>query len=400
MSVYKYNAIDSEGHKKEGSVDANSKELALGLLKEKGLFVVSLEKSDKDILQSLLSFRGVPQDLVVSFTRQFSTMISAGLPIARSLEVLVSQTDNYKFKQILTSVLRDIEGGISLSASLTKYPDVFSNTYQSLVRAGEASGNLHTVLNRLADTMESERELQSKFKSAMIYPIIVLVAMVGVFILMMIVVVPKLTTMYDNMNVPLPIQTKIMIVISEFMTQNTVVTALIGVSVIIGFRYFTNTDFGKNFFTELSFKLPVFGKINRNKETTSFSRTLSLLINSAIPIVEALNIVSDVVRSSTMKQAVLGAAEYIEKGNSLSDFFRGNKAFPPLLGQMAGVGEETGKMDEVLGRVADYYEGETSSAIENLSAALEPIILLLLGSMVGVLIFSIITPIYKITTSI
>jgi len=400
MSVYKYSAIDSEGHKKEGSVDANSKELALGLLKDEGLFVVSLVKSEMDILQAILSFRGVPQDAVVSFTRQFSTMISAGLPIARSLEVLTNQVDNHKFKQILSSILRDVEGGLSLSAALAKYPDVFSNTYQSLVRAGEASGNLHVVLNRLAETMESERELQSKFKSAMIYPIVVLIAMVGVFILMMIVVVPKLTSMYDNMNVELPIQTKIMVAVSEFMTQNMVVTALIGASIFIGFRYFKNTDFGKNFFIELSFKLPVFGKINRNKEVTSFSRILSLLINSAIPIVEALNIVSAVVSSSTMKQATLDAATFIEKGNSLSDYFRGNKAFPPLLGQMASVGEETGKMDEVLGRVADYYEGETSSAIENLSAALEPIILLLLGSMVGVLIFSIITPIYKITTSI
>lgn len=400
MAVYKYSAIDSEGHKKEGSVDAGSKELALGLLKGKGLFVTSLEKSNKDIIQALLSFRGIPQGVVVSFTRQFSTMISAGLPIARSLEVLTGQADNYKFGQVLSSVLRDVEGGLSLSASFAKYPDIFSNTYQSLVRAGEASGNLHVVLNRLADTMEAERELQSKFKSAMIYPVIVLVAMVGVFILMMIVVVPKLTTMYDNMKVELPIQTKIMVAISEFMTENVVVTALIGASVFIGARYFKNTDYGKNFLTEVSFKLPIFGKINRNKDITSFSRTLSLLINSAIPIVEALNIVSAVVGSSTMRQATLDAATYVEKGNSLSDFFRGNKAFPPLLGQMASVGEETGKMDEVLGRVADYYGGETSAAIENLSAALEPIILLLLGSMVGVLIFSIITPIYKITTSI
>jgi len=308
MSVYKYSAIDSEGHKKEGSVDANSKELALGLLKDEGLFVVSLVKSEMDILQAILSFRGVPQDAVVSFTRQFSTMISAGLPIARSLEVLTNQADNHKFKQILSSILRDVEGGLSLSAALAKYPDVFSNTYQSLVRAGEASGNLHVVLNRLAETMESERELQSKFKSAMIYPIVVLI---------------------DNMNVELPIQTKIMVAVSEFMTQNMVVTALIGASIFIGFRYFKNTDFGKNFFIELSFKLPVFGKINRNKEVTSFSRILSLLINSAIPIVEALNIVSAVVSSSTMKQATLDAATFIEKGNSLSDYFRGNKAFPP-----------------------------------------------------------------------
>jgi type IV pilus assembly protein PilC len=283
---------------------------------------------------------------------------------------------------------------------VARYPDVFSNTYQSLVRAGEASGNLHVVLNRLAVTMEDERELKSKFKSAMIYPIIVLFAMVGVFILMMILVVPKLTHMYESMNVPLPLPTKIMIAISNFMTQYTVIMFLVIGALFIGFRYFQSTDFGKNLLLEISFRLPVFGKINKNKEITSFSRTLSLLINSAIPIVESLHIVSTVVDSPELTRAADEAAEYVQRGNSLSEFFRGNKSFPPLLGQMAGVGEETGKMDEVLGRVADYYEGETTTAIENLTAALEPFILLFLGAMVGILIVSIITPIYNITTSI
>ncbi|MBD3366444.1 hypothetical protein GF360_03865 [candidate division WWE3 bacterium] len=400
MPVYKYTALDHEGKKKSGTVDAKTKEGAVGLLKEEDLFIVNLEKSQGDVLKSILSFRGVPTDQVVTFTRQFSTMISAGLPLSRSLEVLIGQTDNYKFRKVLSNILRDVEGGLSLSDSFAKYPNIFSNTYQALVRAGEASGNLHTVLKRLASTMEAERELKSKFKGAMIYPAIVMLAMVGVFILMMIVVVPQLTDMYKDLDVPLPLPTKVMIAISDFMTGHTALLLLIIGAVMVSLRYFKNTDYGKKLLSEIGFKLPVFGKINRNKEITSFARTLSLLINSAIPIVESLNIVSSVVNSHDLKQASLDAAEYVERGNSLSDFFRGNKNFPALLGQMAGVGEETGKMDEVLGRVADYYEGETNSAIENLSAALEPIILVLLGSMVGLLIVSIITPIYNITTSI
>ncbi len=400
MPIYKYNAVDEEGNKKTGKVDAKDKDSAVSLLKKEKLFIVSLEKAQTDIIKSLLSFRGISQDAVVSFTRQFSTMISAGLPMSRSLEVLIDQTENAKFRGVLSDVLKDVEGGVSFSDALAKYPDIFSNTYRALVGAGEASGNLHTVLNRLAETMEDERELKSKFVGAMIYPAIVVVAMVGVFILMMLLVVPKLTDMYESLDVPLPLPTKIMIAISDFMMNNTILMILVLVAAFIGFRYFMNTDFGKRILSEIAFKLPVFGNINKNKEITSFSRTLSLLINSAIPIVEALEISSSVVGSRDMKKATEDAAIYVKRGNSLSDYFRGNDAFPPLLGQMSGVGEETGKMDEVLERVAEYYEGETNSAIENLSAALEPIILVLLGSMVGLLIVSIITPIYNITTSI
>jgi type IV pilus assembly protein PilC len=400
MPVYKYNAVNDKGERRSGTVDAKTKDQAIGLLKREGLFVVSLDKAQTDILKELLSFRGIPQDAVVTFTRQFSTMISAGLPLSRSLEVLISQTENYKFKKVLSNILKDVEGGLSLSDALARHPNVFSATYQALVKAGEASGNLHTVLNRLAETMEDERELKSKFRSAMIYPAIVVIAMVGVFVLMMVLVIPNLTSMYEDLDVPLPVPTKIMIAISNFMTQNTILMILLVAAVIVALRYFKNTDYGERLLTEISFKLPVFGKINRNKEITSFARTLSLLINSAIPIVEALNIVSTVVNSHELEKAVDDAGTYVEQGNSLSEFFRGNEAFPPLLGQMAGVGEETGKMDEVLERVANYYEGETSSAIENLSAALEPIILVMLGSMVGILIVSIITPIYNITTSL
>jgi type IV pilus assembly protein PilC len=400
MPIYKYTALDSSGKKKTGTVEAKSKELALGILKKEELFIVSIEKSQGGIFESLMSIRGVSTDDVVAFTRQFSTMISAGLPLSRSLEVLIGQVDNLKFRKILANILKDVEGGSTLSDAFNKYPDIFSNTYQALVRAGESSGNLDVILKRLAVTMEAERDLKSKFKGAMIYPAIVMLAMVGVFILMMVMVIPQLANMYESMDVALPLPTKVMISISDFMTQNIVITLFLLAGVIFSVLYFKKTDFGKKFISKISFKLPVFGKINRSKEITSFSRTLSLLINSAIPIVEALHIVSNVVGSMDLQQATVEAADYVERGNSLSEFFRGHKSFPPLLGQMAGVGEETGKMDEVLEKVADYYEGETDSAIENLSAALEPVILVVLGSLVGLMIFSIITPIYNLTTSI
>lgn len=400
MPVYKYTALDAEGKKRAGTVEAHDKVTALTLLRNEGLFLTSLEKPQEGILASMLAMRGISTNDVVTFTRQFSTMISAGLPMSRCLEVLIGQTDNPNFRKVLADILKGVEGGSSLSDSLSKHPDVFSRTYQALVRAGESSGNLDVILKRLATTLEADRALKSKLKGAMIYPVIVIIAMVGVFILMMTMVIPQLADMYESMDVELPTPTKVMISISDFFTTNAILAAVLAAGLIFSILYFKKTEFGQKLLSDISYRLPVFGKINKSKEITSFSRTLSLLVGSAIPIVDALQIVAEVVGNGDLKRATQEATAYVEKGNSLSEFFRGNKAFPPLLGQMAEVGEETGKMDEVLEKVATYYDGETNSSIEGLSAALEPLILILLGGMVGLMIYSIITPIYKLTTSI
>jgi type IV pilus assembly protein PilC len=305
------------------------------------------------------------------------------------------------FKKIIYDVLRSVESGTSLSTALGRYPSVFPTTYQALVNAGESSGKLDSILIRLADTMEAERELSSEFKAAMVYPSIVFVAMIGVFFILMVFVVPKLADMYESLDVDLPVITQTMITISDFMVLHKfLIVILAGVSVLL-LRYFVKSEIGKYYTTEIMFKIPVFGKINKQKELASFTRTLSLLMASAVPIVESLKITASVVSSSKFKSASIGAAIQVEKGNTLSGFFKSNgEIFPPVVGQMASVGEETGKMDEVLDRIANYYDGEVDHLVKGLSAALEPVILVMLGSMVGFLIVSIITPIYKITSAI
>ena len=400
MSVYNYLAKDSLGKSKSGIVDAQSESSAVTLLRNQGLFIVSLTEKKNSIFDSLLSFKGVPPNEVVTFTRQFSTMISAGLPIAKALNVLAEQTPNGNMRTVIYSCLRDIEGGVPLSTAFGRFPKVLSTTYQALARAGEASGKLDTILKRLADTMESQRELQSKFKGALIYPAIVLVTMVGVFAMMMIFVIPKLATMYKSLNVELPSSTKVMIGVSNFMATRYYVIIIVGIGIALGFKAFKNTPFGSAFISKVLFALPIFGKISKQKELSDFTRTLSLLISSAIPIVEALTIVSKVITNHTYRVAAVEAASFVEKGNSLSDYLRSNRVFPPLLAQMASVGEETGQLDSVLNQVADFFAGETDHAVKGLSAALEPLILIVLGGMVGLLIVSFITPIYKITSSI
>jgi type IV pilus assembly protein PilC len=400
MPIYKYSATDNNGSRKVGTVDARTEELAVNLLRNQGFYVINLDHQRLSIFEHLNELRGVGQGDIVTFTRQFSTMISAGLPISRALEVLAEQASNNSLKKIIFDVLRDVEGGAPLSTALGRFPRAFSPTYQALVRAGESSGKLDEILKRLANSMEADRELQAKFKSAMVYPAIVFIAMIGVFVMLMVFVVPKLADMYESLNVDLPWMTQVMIDVSGFMVKRFYVVIAAAVGLVFGIKTFLASEDGKRIFSTMMFNLPVFGKINRQREITQFTRTLGLLISSAIPIVEALKIVSNVVSNHQYRSGALEAATIVEKGGSLSEYFRYNKNFPALMGQMINVGEETGQLDSVLEKVASYFNGEVDNAVAGLSAALEPIILVMLGGMVGVLIISIITPIYKITTSI
>jgi len=400
MPVFAYKARDNFGKQRAGTVDAKSQPSAVALLKEQGLFVISLEEQRSPVFDKLLNLRGVPETEVVTFTRQLSTMVSSGLPISRALEVLADQTTDRNMRKMMLEILRAVEGGSSLSDAFGKYGAVFSATYRSLVKAGEGSGKLDVILNRLADTLEAQRELKSSFRSAMIYPAIVFVAMVIVLVIMIVFVVPRLAAMYASLNVELPTITKGMIAMSDFVSGYWYILLLLIGFAVVGFRIVSQSETGRDYITRLVFALPVFGRINRQKEITEFAGTLSLLVASAIPIVEALTIVSKVVQEPVFRRGILESAKYVERGNSLSEYMKSNKAFPPLLVSMASVGEETGQLDAALQRVADYFAGETARSVKGLSSALEPIILIILGGMVGLLIVSIITPIYKITNSI
>jgi len=400
MPIFNYTAADAQGRKVTGSVDSRSKDIAVSLIKQKGLYLLVISEKKESLLEDILNFRGVPKSDLVGFTRQFSTMVSAGLSISSSLEVLVNQTENKLFKKILFDVLKSVEGGSQLSVALKRHPYVFSVTYCSLVNAGESSGNLDVILDRLATRLEDERELESKFKGAMVYPIIVCIAMAGVFFGLMIFVIPKLAEMYKNLNVQLPAITQGMINVSDFMVHNVILILICIAGGVIGLRYFLKSPQGSHIVSELMFVMPVFGRINKLKDLDQFTSTLALLLSSAVPIVESLNIVAAVVVNSAYKKAAKQAAIEVEKGTLLSDYFRSTPIFPPLVAQMASVGQETGKMDEVLAKISKYFRSELDHMIAGLSAALEPIILVVLGVMVGFLIVSIITPIYKITSAL
>ncbi len=401
MALFNYTAKDKDGREATGVVDAANDQAAISLIKSKGLYIISLsKKSHETLLDTLKSIRGVPPGEKVAFTRQLATMVAAGLPLSKSLEVLAKQSANPQMKQVILECLRDVEGGSPLSVSVGKYPKVFPPTYKALLRAGEASGKMQEVLLKLSETMEAQQEFRSKFKAALIYPIIVTFAMIGVFVIMMVFVVPKLSAMYESLKVELPLPTRIMLGISNFMVSYWWVLILGTVGLVFAFNYFKKTDYGSDLLSRISFAIPVFGKINKEKELTEFTQTFSLLIGSGIPIVEALQIVSEVVSNQLYRVSLERAAKSVEKGYSLSRYLKGDDNFPPVVSQMVAVGEETGALDSILEKLSTYFASETENAIKGLSTAIEPIILIALGFMVGLLILSIITPIYKLTSSL
>jgi len=400
MPLYTYVATTVAGQHVKGRVEAKSKDLALNVLKEKGLYVISIKEKPATFLDDVLKFRRISSSQLVAFTRQLSAMISAGLPLPRALDILGEQASSAKMRTIVNEILHEVEAGAPLSAAMGRYPDAFSPTYQSLIKAGESSGKLDSILERLAETLEAQRELASKFKSAMIYPTVVFIAMIGVFILMMVMVVPKLADLYKNLNVDLPASTDLMIAVSDFMVGHMFLVFGGGALVVVLLRIFLQTQQGKDLVTTIAFWLPIFGKINYTKELADFTRTLGLLIGAGMPIVEALTIVSNVVSNFNLRRLARDGASRVEKGVSFASFLKQDNTAPALLTQMTAVGEETGKLDDTLQKVAEYFEGETRHAVAGLTAALEPVILIILGSMVGLLIISIITPIYKITSSI
>ncbi|OIP98228.1 hypothetical protein AUJ94_00370 [bacterium CG2_30_40_12] len=398
---YSYVAKDERSKTVTGNVESLNEKTAVLLLKEKGFLVISLAKDEKNKgVERFLSFlKKVSLNDRVNFTLQISTMLSSGLTLSQSLALFTSQLKPGLFKEIVSEISKNVEVGVSFSEALSKFEAVFPPTYLSLVKAGEASGNLDVVLTRLADTLEKQRDFRAKVKGALIYPAIISVAMVGVFILIIVFVVPKLTSMYSSLNIELPLPTKIMIGLSDFFITKWYLVILIAILISLGFNYYKKSKAGKYQLAKMSLRLPIFGKINKEKELTEFARTLSLLISAGVPIVESLNISSKAVSNVLYIDAIKASAQKVEKGTPLSETIALNAIFPPIVSQMINVGQETGKMDEVLGKLSLYFENEVDRKLKNLSVALEPLIMMVLGLMVGVLILSIITPIYKLTSS-
>ncbi len=398
MPFFKYIAKNEHNETVKGKVEAKSKSIAASILISRNLLVINilpLEQGSFSFIKGMTS--GIKEDDVVNLTRQLSTMITAGLPLSTSLSILAEQ-GRPEISALINDILRDIEGGKTFSQALEKKPKVFSRVYVQLIRAGEAGGVIDKILSRLADTLEKQKEFRGKTKGALIYPSIVVTAMVGVGFVMMIVVIPKLTEMYQDFGADLPFVTQLLIDISNVFVKYwwLMITFIFGGG--FAFRNWRKTDSGDHIVDRFLLKMPIFGELKEKVIITEFSRTLSLLLNAGVSLINALRIVSEAIESVNYRDSLEMVAKKVEKGVPMSQALSASEIFPPILYQMTSVGEETGKLDEILLKLSVYFETESEQAVKNLTTALEPAIMIVLGLSVGVMVVAIIMPIYSLTS--
>jgi len=398
MLQFKYVVRDQKGVNKEGLIEAGTAKAAASILHERGFVVVTLT-AHKQGGGLPTFFGGVNLGDLTNFTRQLATMINSGLPLTDSLQILQKQTEKPKLGEVIRSIAEDIQGGSTFAESLSKHDDLFSQVYINVVRAGESSGTLDQVLTNLANTLEKDRDFQGKVKGAFIYPVIILFAMLLVSSIILIFVVPKLTQLYTDLKITLPLPTRILIGVSDFATHFWWLVILIMVAAFWLLRRYRKTPQGALFIDRISLKIPIMGKLNRDTSLTELTRTLGALVGAGVPILEALKISANVASNALHRQAVSRASTLVEKGTTLSKALSVDDTFPPIIPQMVSVGEETGKMDDVLNKVSHYYELEVENQVKNLTTALEPMIMIVLGIMVAALVISIILPIYNITSA-
>jgi len=401
MPAYAYVVKTQKGEELTGLVEAADIDSARELLREKQYVVISLvEKKKASLLSVITRFRGVSLETKGLFTRQLASMVAAGVPLPNALEILRDQIDNPRMMEAIGGMIRDLQGGMSLSKSLGKYPDIFSRVYITLVEAGEASGKLEDILLNLAEKLEKDRSFNSKTRGAFIYPAVIVTAMIGVFVIMVVFVIPRLSAMYESIGAELPLPTKIMMGISNALVRGWwAIIIAVGAAVYFS-RRFAISEYGKYRLAEITFKLPIFGKLNKEVQLASFCRTLALLVGRGVPITQSLDIVSEAMTNVLYRDAVRDAAKQVERGIPLSVPLKASPNFPPILSQMVKVGEETGRMDDVLGKLAVFFENEAEQTVRNLSSAIEPLIIIFLGVVIGIFVISIITPIYQLTSQL
>ena len=401
MPKFIYTARNQGGHTKSGVLFANDKGGLADILRKQGLLLTSAEaeKDGKKVsLKKASSFFGKASMIdKILFTQNLQVMMRSGLSILRALDILISQTAKKGFRETITDIKGKVEKGTSLAASLEAHSKTFPPFYVSMVRVGEVSGKLEEVLKELAIKMKKDRDLIIKIRSAMMYPTVVLLTMLVVVVMMITMVLPQLTNIFKDFQVELPLSTKILISFSDFI-QTFGLFVFIGLVIMTVLLVFASrTKAGKAKLHLFNIKMIIMGPIIKNINLARFSRTISTLLRSGVPIVEALSITSDVLGNVHYKQAVTEGVEKIKKGIRLAEILQENKKlFPPLVTQMIMVGEETGSLDSILEEIADFYEDKVTNTMKDLSSILEPVLMVLLGVAVGIVAVSIISPIYSL----
>lgn len=400
MPQFEYQARDSKGALVKGALEAPDSRAAASRLRGSGLTVLTLAQKRIPFgislgKLSLMRQKITTKDLAL-FTRQFSTMLRSGISAVRCFSVLEEQTRNARFKEVIGTLRRDLEAGTSLSVSMARFPDVFSTLYQNMVAAGEVGGNLEEALDRLATFSEKDIAMKGKIKNALTYPIILLVLAVGVVVLLVTAVLPTFTSMLYELEVPIPLPTRITIAVSNVLTGYWYVLILIVVGGFWLLRRYIRKPQGKTNWDRFLMKLPVFGPLTQKTAISRFTRTLATLLQSGVPLLQALDVASRAVDNAVFSLEIQRIADGVREGNRMGALMAQSELFPPIVVQMTTAGEESGALEDLLTKVSGFYEQEVEYAVANLTATIEPVMLIFMGGIVGFILISLFLPYFAL----
>jgi type IV pilus assembly protein PilC len=402
MAVFRYSAKDNTGRVIGGVIEADNDAMVVDRLRDMGFFITNLERTVEraDILQSFQSLLGIGLKDLAIFSRQFATMVNAGLSLVRTLTILEQQSTNKRLKEIVAQVRVDVEGGRPLSDSMARHPKAFSALYVNMVKAGETGGVLDEVLNRVATYLEKEQQLRSKIRSAMVYPILLTFAALGGLFFMTIVILPQFENLFKEIGAggTLPLPTQIAMAASVAIRRYWyVIFAVMAVATYVLRRYL-QTPGGRARYDRFKLKMPVLGDLNRKIVVARFTRTLGTLIASGVPIMQSLEVVAKAIDNAVIGDAVDAVRASIREGQTIAIPLQFSGVFPPMVVQMAKVGEETGALEQMLQKVADFYDVEVETMVASLTSLLEPILIIFMGVIVGAMVISLYLPIFQLAT--
>ena len=405
MPKYFYTARSKSGELKSGTAEAKSERDLAGILRNEGFILVQAsleEKRSKKRLEITIPFLNrVSLKEKMFFTRNLGVMVASGISLPRAVKILVAQTKSKKFKQVLTNIAQSLTEGESFSQALSRHSEIFPELFQNMIKVGEEAGTLEQVLKVLSEQMEKEHELRSRITSAMIYPAVIIAAMIGIGILMLIVVVPKLAETFEELQVELPPSTKFVINLGTFLAEKWYWAALIIVIVLLLFRAALKSTSGRRILAFAVLRIPVISALVKKTNAAATVRTLSSLITAGVPIVRGLEIVSRALGNFYFREAVKEAAEKVRKGEKIAAALKPyQNLYPPLVLEMLEIGEETGETSSILVKLADFYEEEVAAATKNLSAVVEPFLMIVIGATVGFFAISMVQPMYSLLGAI
>jgi type IV pilus assembly protein PilC len=401
MPIFKYTGKNRAGAALKGEIEALDLSAAQGLLRRQGVLGAAVKPKTRELELKIpgLSKRIKEKDLV-TFTRQFATMIDAGLPLVQCLEILGSQSDNKTFAAVINKVRSDVETGSTFADALRKHPKAFPELYVNMVAAGEAGGILDTILNRLASYIEKSMALKKKVKSAMVYPSVVVTVAIAVVMLMLIFVIPTFEKMFQDFGGALPGITQTVIDASKFLQKYWWLVLGVVAGLIAALKQYRRSEAGERQTDAMALKLPIIGMIVRKVAVAKFTRTLGTLISSGVPILDGLDIVARTAGNKVIEDGILKTRQAISEGKTIAEPLQQTKVFPPMVVQMIGVGESAGALDTMLSKIADFYDDEVDTAVGALSSMLEPFIMVFLGVALGYIVIAMYLPIFKLAGTI